>query len=65
LKYGSGFYYNTSTKALNVPGPITGTKVYNAVWNDYAECRAVETADPGYCVTETSEGKMIKTTKRL
>ena len=65
LKYGSGFYYNTSTKALTVPGTITGTKVYNAVWNDYAECRAVETTDPGYCVTETSEGKMIKTTKRL
>lgn len=46
-------------------GSIKATKVYNAVWNDYAECREVETEEPGYCVTESPSGKMIKTYKRL
>lgn len=39
--------------------------IYGACWNDYAECRQVKTNEPGYCVTETSSGTMIKTTKRL
>jgi len=43
----------------------TGLKLYGAVWNDYAEFRKGEVTEGGYCVTETSSGKMLKTTKRL
>lgn len=46
-------------------GYLITSRCYNAVWNDFAECREVETEDPGYCVTEITGGKMIKTTKRL
>lgn len=46
-------------------GNFTATKVYNAVWNDYAECREAETVEPGRCVTECEDGIMRKTTKRL
>ena len=46
-------------------GYLYATRVYNAVWNDYAECRQVATEEPGYCVTETSNGVMIKSYKRL
>ena len=50
---------------IGAAGKIYGSQVYNAVWNDYAECRQVEIEEPGYCVTETESGKMIKTYKRL
>lgn len=43
----------------------TGLKLYGAVWNDYAEFRKGEVTEGGYCVTETSSGKMLKTIKRL
>lgn len=56
---------NAYWKIYSGSGEATFKKVYNAVWNDYAECREVETEEPGYCVTETKSGKMIKTTKRL
>lgn len=63
--------YNTSNAVAHAitlmdhSGYSTFIRAYNAVWNDYAEYRQVETEEPGYCVTETSCGKMIKTTKRL
>ena len=44
---------------------FSASGVTNAVWNDYAECRNVDTDDRGYCVTETPSGQMVKTTKRL
>lgn len=44
-------------------GNFTATKVYNAVWNDIAECREAEVTEGGYCVVD---GKvMTKSTKRL
>ena len=46
-------------------GEATFTKVYGAVWNDYAEYRTGDTIAGGYCVTETKEGIMRKTTERL
>ena len=46
-------------------GTFYATKVYNAVWNDYAECRQVNTTEPGRCVTEQPDGFMTNTTKRL
>ena len=61
---------STSTGALKVSGGIgcakniRANKVYNAVWNDYAECREVETLEAGRCVFETG-GAMKKTTNRL
>ena len=58
--------FNTSELvSLKKNGDLTAVKVYQAVWNDYAECREAETEEPGYCVTETPSGKMIKTTERL
>lgn len=56
---------NRNLSYLTTAGYLYTTRTYNAVWNDYAECRNVETEEPGYCVTETSNGCMIKTTKRL
>ena len=62
---------STTTGALKVSGGIGcagyiyGSKVYNAVWNDYAECRQAYTDEPGYCVTETKNGVMAKSWERL
>lgn len=51
---------------VSVTGRITGTKVYGAVWNDYAECRNVnENIMPGQVVYETSSKTMELTNKRL
>jgi hypothetical protein len=46
-------------------GNLYASKVYNAVWNDYAECRNVALNEAGYCVKETVYGQMVKTTQRL
>ena len=46
-------------------GYLITSRCYNAIWNDFAECREVETEEPGFCVTEAENGKMIKTTERL
>ena len=55
------FVFGTSTAMAEVKA----SKVYNAIWNDYAECRKADTVEPGYCVIETSSGIMTKSTKRL
>ena len=62
IKVTGGIY---SAKAIYCASTITGSKVYNAVWNDYAECRQAYTDEPGYCVTETKNGVMAKTWERL
>ena len=47
-------------------GTLTCTKVQNAVWNDYAECRHSIELEPGRCVRETASASgMIRTTQRL
>lgn len=51
--------------ALDLARTYTNCKVYGAVWNDYAEYRAGNIIDGGYCVTETKDGIMEKTTERL
>ena len=62
---------STKTGALKVTGGIGcqgniyGSKVWNGVWNDYAECRTAETIEGGYCVTESSDKIMKKTWARL
>lgn len=41
-------------------------RAYGAVWNDYAEMRRVdESIDPGRCVHEIGNGKMVLSTERL
>lgn len=60
----------TSTDAspawFEVEGNIYGSKVYGAVWNDYAEFRSQdEEIKPGYCVTSSKSGKVYKTVERL
>ena len=44
---------------------IMGYKVLGAVFNDYAEYRQTDSAEPGRCVTEVGNGNMILSTKRL
>lgn len=50
---------------LGVAKKIYGNLVYNAVWNDYAECREANTTEPGRCLRETGVGIMVKTHKRM
>jgi len=45
---------------------LQASKVYGAVWNDYAEMRIVdESIEPGRCVHEIGNGKMVLSTERL
>lgn len=46
-------------------GYIHANRVYNAVWNDYAEFRKTAEAQPGQCVREVGDGSLVLTTKRL
>lgn len=47
-------------------GTITGSKVYGAVWNDYAEYRSQnEELKPGYITYCDNDGKLKYTTERL
>ena len=47
-------------------GTATATKLYGAVWNDYAEFRAQkETIEPGYCVASADNGQVYKTTEKF
>jgi hypothetical protein len=41
------------------------SRVYNAVWNDYAEFRKANTVEPGRVVIEGKFGTMLKSTARL
>lgn len=45
--------------------PIYGSKVYGAVWNDYAECRASDEIEPGLVIVDDISGKMQRSTTRL
>ena len=67
---GSFLPYNDNQKNLGNSShrwaTIYGVKVYNAVWNDYAECRHSNELEPGRCVRETSTALgMVRTTQRL
>lgn len=62
---------STGTGALKISGGlgvakyIYGSRVYNAVWNDYAECREAEVVAGGWCVRESQDGIMKVSTGRL
>ena len=55
-------YSNSNVYTEN--GYLYASRVYNAVWNDYAECRESNETQPGRCVRETIMGVMVKTDKR-
>lgn len=51
--------------SISTSGTITASKVYNAVWNDYAEFRKAETIEPGRVIIEDTSGEMKISTERL
>ena len=59
---GSFRFYNSECTGYL---PVYGSKVYGAVWNDYAEYRAGETTEAGRVVKETKDGILKIATKRL
>ena len=51
---------------VTMNGILTATKVYGAVYNDYAEFRdQKEFIEPGYCVASTDNGQIYKTTEKF
>lgn len=57
---------NTRTGDLSTIGTITGSKVYGAVWNDYAEFRICdEDFRPGQIVLENGDDTLSIASKRL
>lgn len=46
-------------------GVLRGNKLWGAVWNDYAECRDVDTIEPGKCVIEVGDDTLITSTERM
>ena len=50
---------------VHVAKQLYASKVYNAVWNDYAECRKAETLEPGRVVIEDASGEMKLSSGRL
>ena len=51
--------------ANELMGPFTATKVYNAVYNDYAECRTTIDCKSGCVVADNDDGSLYITNKRL
>ena len=56
---------NVDIISIMANGTITASKVYGAVWNDYAEYRSTSKVQPGQCVIETGLGNLVQSTKRL
>ena len=58
---------DNATCTINTTGTITGSQVYGAVWNDYAEFRATaeDIIQPGYVTYSDDQGRLYKTTERL
>ena len=50
---------------VHIAKQLYASKVYNAVWNDYAECRKAETLEPGRVVIEDASGEMKLSSERL
>lgn len=60
-----GLFFVTKEGHGFFKGEVRASKVYNAVWNDYAEYRASDEQEPGRVVLENDFGICQKTTKRL
>ena len=52
-------YRNTAGNASS------SLKIYGAVWNDYAEYRQSDVNEPGRCIREVGDGKLVLSEKRL
>ena len=69
----AGFYYdgtNTRIRTYNISGEgdtvdFQSRKVYNAVFNDYAEYRKTIDAKPGFCVVDNDDGSLAIANERL
>lgn len=68
------FYVTGSTSNLQNTDPavfddsiyITGSVLYGAAWNDYAEYReTTEEVEPGRCIIENGDGTLSLSTKRM
>lgn len=55
----------SGTEQNSVLGTLMGSKIYGAVWNDYAEYRQSNEKKAGLCVIETGKGNLIKSSQRL
>lgn len=55
----------TVDTSITAYGNIIGAKVFNAVWNDYAECRSSWVEEPGRVIVESKNGTMELATERL
>ena len=56
---------NSPTYGMSVNGTLTATKVYNAVFNDYAEYRTTIDLTPGHVVVDQDDGSLKCTDARL
>jgi len=56
LRSKNAAYFEKSLKA---------ERVYNAVYNDYAECRTTINLSPGHAVIDQDDGTLKCTTQRL
>lgn len=65
VMWSNTIYNLTVTTNITAYGNITGAKVYNAVWNDYAECRSSWVEEPGRVIVESKNGTMELATERL
>lgn len=68
---GFGFGFNDGSNGwglkakIGTDGSFSATKVYGAVWNDYAEYRKSDVTEPGRVVIENGDGTLSLSTKRL
>lgn len=66
---GLSFYTGTTvpdgTTTLNLNGYFRATRVYNAVFNDYAECRTTIDLTPGHVVIDQDDGSLACSATRL
>ena len=59
-------FSNVYTEAnIEAEGTITGSKVYGAVWNDYAEYRVSEITEPGRVICENGDDTLSLAIERL
>lgn len=58
-------YDNDQTFSLRHDGYVWVTRLYGAVWNDYAEYRKSDDNEPGRVVMEDKKGILQRTTERL
>ena len=61
----NGYKANTVYIGTTNNADLSANKVYNAVFNDYAECRTTIDLTPGHVVIDQDDGSLICALKRL